>query len=177
MEQNSSDVNEKGSNITSSDDLTNQNAASEDSHMTWMSKGEWSAPSFTYRQDNERVVFVLHSPSIKTSTVVHHYDNHQVNTVTHTHTQSHTHTDTHSRTHTLTHAHTQFQVMYSCAVDDSKQTANHSLLVGFHDNDIIDNTSVDISDENMVVIVTKADGCQRMWECFEAGPHSQLTEV
>ena len=38
------------------DDLTNQNAASEGSHMTWTSKGEWSVPSFTYRQNDESSV-------------------------------------------------------------------------------------------------------------------------
>ena len=62
--------------MTSSDDSTNQNA--ELSNVTWASKGEWVAPSFTYRQDNERVVFVLHSSGIKPSTVVHHHDNQQV---------------------------------------------------------------------------------------------------
>ena len=51
-------------------------------HMTWASKGEWSVPAFSYRQDDERVVFVLHSPGVKASTIVHHHDDHQVMTET-----------------------------------------------------------------------------------------------
>ena len=62
--------------VTSSDISTNH--STEPSHMTWTSKGDWVAPSFTYRQDNERVVFVLHSSGVKPSTLVHHHDNHQV---------------------------------------------------------------------------------------------------
>ena len=62
--------------MTSSADSTNHSA--EPSNVTWTSKGEWVAPSFTYRQDDERVVFVLHSPGTKPSTLVHHHDNHQV---------------------------------------------------------------------------------------------------
>ena len=61
---------------TSSADSTNHSA--EPSHVTWTSKGEWVAPLFAYRQDDERVAFVLHSPGTKPSTLVHHHDNHQV---------------------------------------------------------------------------------------------------
>ena len=68
----------KSPTTTPSDNLTNHNTAAGESHMTWTSRGDWTAPSFTYRQDNERVVFVLHSTEIKSSTVVHHYDQHQV---------------------------------------------------------------------------------------------------
>ncbi|CAI7993800.1 Protein kintoun, partial [Geodia barretti] len=55
---------------TSSADSTNHSV--EPSHVTWTSKGKWVAPSFTYRQDDERVAFVLHSPGTKPSTLVHH---------------------------------------------------------------------------------------------------------
>ena len=64
--------------VTSSNISTNH--STEPSHMTWTSKGDWVAPSFTYRQDDKRVVFVLHSSGIKPSTLVHHHDNHQVYT-------------------------------------------------------------------------------------------------
>ena len=74
------DEKSKSPTTTSSDDLTNHNTAAGESHMTWISQGDWTAPSFTYRQDNERVVIVLHSTDIKSSTVVHHYDQHQVYT-------------------------------------------------------------------------------------------------
>ena len=57
---------------------SSHNTAAGQSHMTWTSRGDWTAPSFTYRQDNDRVVIVLHSTEIKSSTVVHHYDQHQV---------------------------------------------------------------------------------------------------
>jgi hypothetical protein len=115
-------------------------------HMTWASKGEWSAPAFSYRQDDERVVFVLHSPGVKASTIVHHHDDHQ------------------------------FQVMYSCVDSDSKQVVNHSLMVRFHVNDLVDKIVVDVSEENLVVVVTKADSCHRMWAWFEAGANSLSTE-
>ena len=72
------DENSKSPTTTSSDNLTNRNTAAGGSHMTWTSRGDWTAPSFTYRQDNERVVIILHSTDIKSSTVVHHYDQHQV---------------------------------------------------------------------------------------------------
>ena len=62
--------------MTSSNDSTNQITASD--HVTWTSKGVWSTPLFTYRQDNERVVYVLQSKGIKSSTIVHHSDEHQV---------------------------------------------------------------------------------------------------
>ena len=72
------DEKSKSPTMTSSDDLTNHNTAAAGSHMTWTSRGGWTAPLFTYRQDNDRVVFVLHSTEIKSSTVVHHYDQQQV---------------------------------------------------------------------------------------------------
>ena len=68
--------------------------------------------------------------------------------------------------------------MYSC-VDkkDATQTINCSLLVRFHDDDLVESTSVDISEENMVVVVTKAANNQREWAWFEAGINAQSTEV
>ena len=66
--------------------------------------------------------------------------------------------------------------MYSC-VDDDTQIVNRSLLIRFHDDDIIANTTIDVSAENMVVIVTKADNSQRMWVWFEVGANTQSTEV
>ena len=62
--------------VTSSDISTNH--STEPSHMTWTLKGDWVAPSITYRQNDKRVVFVLHSSGVKPSTLVHHHDNHQV---------------------------------------------------------------------------------------------------
>ena len=71
----------------------------------------------------------------------------------------------------------QFQVTYSCVDDDSKQPLSHSLLVRFHADDLIEKTSIDVSKDNMVVVVTKAESCQRMWVWFEAGPNQQSTQV
>ena len=71
--------------------------------------------------------------------------------------------------------HLQFQVTYSCL--EEGKSVNHSLLVRFHVNDLLDKTEVDVSEENMVVVVTKSESCQREWAWFEAGPNSQSTEV
>ncbi|CAI8051031.1 hypothetical protein GBAR_LOCUS27982, partial [Geodia barretti] len=65
--------------------------------------------------------------------------------------------------------------MYSCSGDKEKQTVNYSLLVRFHVDDLVDNTSVDVSEENVVVVVTKAADNQREWAWFEAGVNSQST--
>ena len=67
--------------------------------------------------------------------------------------------------------------MYSCSGDKEKQTVNYSLLVRFHVDDLVDNTSVDVSEENVVVVVTKAADSQREWAWFEAGVNSQSTRV
>ena len=67
--------------------------------------------------------------------------------------------------------------MYSCSGDKEKQTVNYSLLVRFHVDDLVDNTSVDVSEENVVVVVTKAADNQREWAWFEAGVNSQSTRV
>ena len=67
--------------------------------------------------------------------------------------------------------------MYSCSGDKEKQTVNYSLLVRFHVDDLVDNTSVDVSEENVVVVVTKAADSQREWAWFEAGVNSQSTQV
>ena len=75
-EQNDSDILTNHSAVTASNDSTSQITAS--NHVTWTSKGVWSTPLFTYRQDNERVVYVLQSKGIKSSTIVHHSDEHQV---------------------------------------------------------------------------------------------------
>ena len=48
------------------------------SHVTWKSRGDWSAPQYSYRQDKERVVFVVHSSHVKEKTIVLHFDEHQV---------------------------------------------------------------------------------------------------
>ena len=67
--------------------------------------------------------------------------------------------------------------MYSCSGEKEKQTVNYSLLVRFHVDDLVDNTSVDVSEENVVVVVTKAADSQREWAWFEAGVNSQSTQV
>ena len=67
-------------------------------------------------------------------------------------------------------------MLYSCVTED-KQTTNHSFLVRFHDDDLVDSTSVDVSEENMVVVVTKAEESRKMWVWFEAGANPQSTEV
>ena len=69
--------------------------------------------------------------------------------------------------------------MYSCSgeKDKEKQTVNYSLLVRFRVDDLVDNTSVDVSEENMVIVVTKAADSQREWAWFEAGVNSQSTQV
>ena len=68
--------------------------------------------------------------------------------------------------------------MYSCSGEkDVEQTVNYSLLVRFHVDDLVDNTSVDVSEENVVVVVTKAADSQREWAWFEAGVNSQSTQV
>ena len=75
-EQNDSDNLTNHSAVT---DMTSSNdSITASNHVTWTSKGVWSTPLFTYRQDNERVVYVLHSKGIKSSTIVHHSDEHQV---------------------------------------------------------------------------------------------------
>ena len=70
------------SNLTSPDkDSTNHNADNTsvpESHVTWKSRGDWSAPQYSYRQDNERVVFVVHSSHVRETTMVLHFDEHQV---------------------------------------------------------------------------------------------------
>ena len=66
--------------------------------------------------------------------------------------------------------------MYSCS-DDNKQIINHALLVRFHGDDLVENTSVDVTEENMVVVVAKTLECQREWVWFEAGVNSHSTQV
>ena len=75
-----STVAQSQADMTSPDNSTNHDTDvhSSTSPMIWMSRGEWSAPQFSYRQDDERVVFVLHSTNVKTQTLVHHSDEHQV---------------------------------------------------------------------------------------------------
>ena len=71
--------------------------------------------------------------------------------------------------------------MYSCSEghDSGKLSAkkNYSLLVLFHGDDLVKSTSVDVSEENTVVVVTKAAECQREWVWFEAGVNSHSLEV
>ena len=52
-----------------------------------------------------------------------------------------------------------------------------SLLVRFHVNDLLDQCEVDVSGENVVVVVTKAESCHGMWAWFEAGANTQFTQV
>ena len=52
-----------------------------------------------------------------------------------------------------------------------------SLLVRFHVNDLLDQCEVDVSGENVVVVVTKAESCRGMWAWFEAGANTQFTQV
>ena len=71
--------------------------------------------------------------------------------------------------------------MYSCSErnDSGKlsEKKSYSLLVHFHGDDLVESTSVDVSEENMVVVVTKAAECQREWVWFEAGVNSHSLEV
>ena len=91
---------ESQSETTSSAESTNQITG--DGHMTWASRGDWVAPSFSYRQDNESVVLVLHSSGVKSSTLVHHHDNRQVHRPPHTVTHSPSNT---LHSHIVTHSH------------------------------------------------------------------------
>lgn len=54
---------------------------------------------------------------------------------------------------------------------------SYSLLVRFHGDDLVESTSLDVSEENTVVVVTKAAECQREWVWFEAGINSHSLEV
>ena len=44
----------------------------------WTSKGEWLCPPFTYRQDDSCVYFMLQTSGVKKSSMVSHFDEHQV---------------------------------------------------------------------------------------------------
>ena len=65
---------------TSSDDSTNQisDGHLSTAHMIWMSQGTWHIPPYSYRQDNERVVFVFHSRETKSRSLVNYFDEHMV---------------------------------------------------------------------------------------------------
>ena len=65
---------------TSSDESTNQvsDVHLSAAHMIWMSQGAWHIPPYSYRQDDERVVFVFHSRETKTRSLVNYFDEHMV---------------------------------------------------------------------------------------------------
>ena len=44
----------------------------------WTSKGEWLCPPFIYRQDDSCVYFMLQTSGVKESSMVSHFDEHQV---------------------------------------------------------------------------------------------------
>ncbi len=66
--------------MVTTDESTNQVADTDpySTHMVWMSSGAWQAPPFSYRQDGERVVFVLHSRETKPRSLVNYCDQHMV---------------------------------------------------------------------------------------------------
>lgn len=44
----------------------------------WVSTGSYVCPPFSYRQDEESVSFVLHTAAVKETSLVSHFDQHQV---------------------------------------------------------------------------------------------------
>ena len=44
----------------------------------WASTGSYVCPPFSYRQDEESVIFVLHTAAVKETSLVSHFDQHQV---------------------------------------------------------------------------------------------------
>jgi len=44
----------------------------------WVSMGSYVCPPFSYRQDEESVSFVLHTAAVKETSLVSHFDQHQV---------------------------------------------------------------------------------------------------
>ena len=48
----------------------------------WTSTGSYECPPFSYRQDEEHVCFVLHTPAVKEKSLVSHFDQHQVSSTT-----------------------------------------------------------------------------------------------
>ena len=44
----------------------------------WVSTGSYVCPPFSYRQDEESISFVLHTAAVKKTSLVSHFDQHQV---------------------------------------------------------------------------------------------------
>ena len=69
--------------------------------------------------------------------------------------------------------------MYTCLDPKSDDLQKCSVLVRFHDNDLLESGEcrVDIAKDNMVVVATKAAESRGMWAEFEIGLNTSCTEV
>ena len=77
----SHDLPEDGEALKDSpEELTNQDGEVKSDHVTqsWLTNQVWSCPPFSYRQDDDHVIFLLYTSSVKEETLVSHFDTHEV---------------------------------------------------------------------------------------------------